>query len=322
MIHAPQFWTKKNHLSYLLLPLSLFYFLGFLLIRLFNKRKKISKPVICIGNLVAGGAGKTPVAIAIGKILQEMHINFAFLSRGYMNDGSKFLLLKKGENFDAKKVGDEPLLLSENATTFVAKNRFFGAAQIERMKNFQAIILDDGLQNNSLFFDYGIMVVDANLAFGNEFMIPAGPMREPLKLGLKKIDLVIVIGELTKYLKEKLRHKKIIKAEIIPTNLSEFKNKKLFAFAGIAYPEKFFATLKKNNLNLVQTKSFIDHYSYKKSDLEKLLKEAEKQDAKLITTKKDWVKFSAEYKEKIAYLDIAVKFENEEILKTELKKIL
>jgi len=322
MIRTPSFWIKKNLISYLLLPLSAVYFLGLIIIRLTSKKKKISKPVICIGNLIAGGSGKTPTAIAIGKILQEMAVDFAFLSRGYMNDGSRFIMLQKGEKAKASQVGDEPLLLSEVAKTFVAKDRFFGASQIENMKDIKMIILDDGMQNNLLYCDYTIMVIDATLGFGNEFLLPAGPMREPLFIGLKRVDLVVAIGELNEDLKRKLSGKKIIQAQILPLNAQKFKHKKLIAFGGLAYPQKFFSTLKNIGLEVVLTKEFPDHYSYKESDLEKLVKLAEKHKAELITTKKDWVKFSQSFKEKISYLDIDLQLENEELLKSELKKFL
>lgn len=322
MIKTPQFWTKRNMLSYGLLPLSFLYFLIHFLIKIFTKKQKISKPVICIGNLIAGGSGKTPTAIALGKIFQELKIDFAYLSRGYKSDGSKFLMLKKNGNNNPAKVGDEPVLLSEIATTFVAKDRFFGASRIERMKNIQALILDDGMQNNNLEFDFTIMVIDGNLAFGNEFLIPAGPMREPLNSGLKRVDLIVVIGKLDEKNKAKLKDKLIVNAKIKAVNLEEFRDKKLFAFAGLAYPQKFFQTLKNNNLEIVGTKEFYDHYAYKNSDLEKLMNLARKQNAKLITTKKDWVKFSPKYKEKISYLDIELEFDDKELIKMQLAKFL
>ena len=122
-----------------------------------------------------------------------MGVEFAYLSRGFMRDGSSFLMLRKNDNNKAEQVGDEPLLLIETAPTFVSQDRLFGARQVEQMKQFNLIVLDDGMQNNSLQSDYGILVVDGQIGFGNEFAIPAGPMRETLKTGLDKSDLVVVI---------------------------------------------------------------------------------------------------------------------------------
>lgn len=322
MIKTPKFWAEKNLFSFLLLPLSFLYFLGLKTSIFFTKTKKISKPVICVGNIIAGGSGKTPVAIALGKILQEMNISFAYLSRGYMGDDSQFLLLQK-EHFDkAHQVGDEPLLLSENATTFIAKNRFFGANQIDKIKKFSAIILDDGMQNNSLHRDFTIMVIDEKIGFGNGFLIPAGPMREKLESGLAKTDLVVIIGKLNKNLEEKISGKSFVEAKIIATNLSDFSGKKLIAFCGIGYPSKFFSFLEKQGIKAIQTFSFSDHYKYTKKDLENLLKIAKGENAQLITTKKDWIKFSSHFQKKISYLNIELEFENKELVKNMLQKIL
>ena len=261
MIKTPKFWTKKNVISISLLPLSFIYFLGFFLKDLFTKTHKISKPVICVGNLIAGGSGKTPTAIAIGEILHEMGVSFAFLSRGYMADESKFLMLRSEDNNKAQQVGDEPLLLVETATTFVSKDRLFGAKQIEAMNGYSAIVLDDGMQNNSLHRDLTIMVVDGKIGFGNDFLIPAGPKREPLFLGLKKVDFIVVIGKASCDLLSKFQDKKVIQANLIAKNIEVFENKKLLAFCGLAYPEKFFNFLKQKGLDVIEEKSFADRKS-------------------------------------------------------------
>lgn len=322
MLKTPKFWTEKNLISCALLPASFFYFLGFLLVKFFTKTVKISKPVICIGNLIAGGSGKTPTAIAIGKILHEMSADFAFLSRGYMSDGSSFLQLQKDGNHQASQVGDEPLLLIETAPTFVATNRLFGAKQIEKNNSFKMVVLDDGIQNDSLFRDYTILVVDANIAFGNNFLIPAGPMRETLSMGLKKTDLVLIVGEADEKLLQKFIGKKVAKAKIVPTNLNDFLGKKLVAFCGLAYPQKFFSLLQKNGIELVESIGLPDHYLYRDADLEALCKIAKKNNAELVTTKKDWIKFSPNFQSKISYLNIELELEDKELIKSELKKFL
>ncbi|MBM3579375.1 MAG: hypothetical protein FJX34_01215, partial [Alphaproteobacteria bacterium] len=105
MFKTPKFWLRKNLIAIALLPFSVLYLLGFFLVKIFSRPQKISKPVVCVGNLIAGGSGKTPTAIAVGKILREMGVDFAFLSRGYMNDGSKFLLLRDHDN-KVEQTGD------------------------------------------------------------------------------------------------------------------------------------------------------------------------------------------------------------------------
>ncbi len=322
MLKTPKFWTKKNLISYTLLPFSWLYLAGFLLVRFFTKTTKISKPIICVGNVIAGGSGKTPVAIAIGKIMHEMMVDFAFLSRGYMNDGSSFLLINKGDVFKASQVGDEPLLLAETASTFVTTSKILGAKQLESNNKFQAIILDDGMQNNALHRDYTIMVVDGKIGFGNGFLIPAGPMRESLNMALKKTDLIVVVGNADQNLLQKLSDKKIAKAKIIPININEFIGKKIIAFCGLAYPQKFFSLLKENGVELIEEISFPDHYPYKESDLESMCKISEKENLRIVTTKKDWIKFSPKYRKKISYLDIELVFEDKELIRKELKKFL
>jgi tetraacyldisaccharide 4'-kinase len=236
-----------------------------------------------------------------------------------MSDGSKFLLLRKFDNNKAKQVGDEPLLLIETAPTFVSQNRLFGARQIERMTEFKLVVLDDGMQNESLYRDFTIMVVDGKIGFGNGFLIPAGPMRETLGTGLKKADLVVIIGEPKADLLKKLEGKTIIKSKVIPTNMDKFFGKKLIAFCGLAYPKKFFSFLCDEGFDVIETYDFPDHYLYKNEDLKKLCQRAEEKNATLITTRKDWVKFSPSYQQKITHLDIALELENKELIKKMLE---
>lgn len=322
MLKTPKFWIKKSPISLLLLPLSGLYLIGFMIAKVISRPQKISKPIICVGNIIAGGSGKTPTAIALGKILNQMGIKFAYLSRGYMNDGSKFLMLKKDDNLKAKQTGDEPLLLLETAPTFVAKDRVFGAKQIESMNQFEAIILDDGMQSNKIVRDYTIMVVDGKIGFGNGLLIPAGPMRESLDQGIKKSDLIVIIGEENQEIRTKFSQKKIVSAQIKITNLDLFRDKKLVAFCGLAYPQKFFDLIEKSTLELIEKQSFADHHHYKIDELDSLLKKSEQKNAQLITTKKDWVKFPKTYQEKIPYLDIELQFDDENLIKDELVKIL
>lgn len=292
------------------------------------KPYKISKPVICIGNFIAGGSGKTPVAIAVGKLLQKLvaqnnnsDFKFSYLSSGYKGGGEKFQRVVQ-EKHSAKKVGDEPLILSEVATTFVAKKRLFGAQEIDKIKEIKAIILDDGMQNNSLRKDLTIAVIDGNVGFGNGFLIPAGPMRDVFETDLAKIDFAVVVGDAKEEVIAKLKDKKIVHARLTANNLQEFMNCKLIAFCGLAYPEKFFSFVEKQGANIVQRISFSDHYAYSDSDLRKLLKLAENKKAQLVTTKKDWIKFSQDFKEKISYLDVELKFADEDFVMAELKRVI
>ena len=152
--------------------------------------------------------------------------------------------------------------------------------------------------------------------------IPAGPMREPIEWGLKKADLVVLIGEGDEDLNKKLSGKKIVKAEILPKNIEKFRNQKLIAFCGLAYPKKFFSLLEEQGLEVIETQSFPDHYHYQTSDLDNLCKAAKDKGATLITTRKDWVKFPKPLQDNIAYLDIELLFKDDSLLRSKLRKIL
>lgn len=320
-IKTPKFWLYRNFISYSLLPLSFVYKVVAVLIAHMRKSEKVSKSVVCIGNITLGGSGKTPVALAIGKILHEIGIEFAYLSRGYSGKRTQYGYVDKSRSM-SRDVGDEPLILAEVAPTFIAKDRVRGAKEIARNNKIQMIVLDDGMQNNALEKDLSILVVDAKVQFGNEFLFPAGPLRESIAEGLAKTDIVIVVGEIDTKLRQTLAGKKVISAKIKSNNLDRFGGKKLMAFCGLAYPEKFFSFLADQGLNVIDTEAFMDHHFYKISELEWLIAEAKKQDAKLITTKKDWVKFPANFQRKIEYLDIDLELENKDFVKDELKKLL
>lgn len=307
------------------------YFIGSLFLGFSKKTKKISKPVICIGNFIVGGSGKTPTAIAIGEIFKEIilenksqkEFEFSYLSAGYMggsDDRESFISLRDGE-YSANDVGDEPMILNEVAATYVAKNRVIGAQKIEVIDKIKTIILDDGMQNDSLHKDLTIAVVDGKIGFGNGFLFPAGPMRQTLNSGLKKVDFIVVIGDAKEELLDKISSKKIIQAKLVANNLEEFSGQKLIAFCGLAYPQKFFSFLERSNLEVLSTKSFPDHYFYKDLDLNELCLDAENKGAKLVTTKKDWIKFSKNFQKKIGYLDVELEFLDKDFIKKELKRV-
>ncbi len=327
---TPQFWHQNNLksklISWVLLPISWLYLLGHLLDFYYQKPKKTACNVICIGNLVAGGAGKTPVALAIGKILQNLAINFSYLSGGYGGKIKDFTLVNS-QIHNSTQVGDEPLLLAQTAKTFITKDRFLGCKQIVEIIPIKShknlVIIDDGLQSSDIYKNLAIMVIDGNYGFGNGLIIPAGPLREPIKFGIKKADLIVIIGEdkhkiAAKITQEFAGNKKIITAKITPTNQQKFINKSLIAFSGIARPEKFFDSLKLIDTNIISQISYPDHYQYKNKEIEKLLKLSKKKQATLITTKKDWVRLDKIYQKQIEYLDIAVEFDNVDYLKEQL----
>ena len=318
---TPQFWHKKSLISYLLLPLSLFYLFGHF-VNFFRKTPfKINKPVICIGNLVAGGAGKTPVAIALGKILEELDIDFTYLSAGYGGDIKDFTLVNKSKH-NSQNVGDEPLLLAEIASTFISRNRLLGAQKIALMPEKKLIIMDDGFQNPTIIKDFSILVIDGNYGFGNGFIIPAGSLREPARIGIKRADLVVIIGEdKFKIAQNFCMGKKVVKAKIITVNADQFYKKSVIAFCGIGRPEKFFDSLEQSKINIITKFSYADHHQYEAVEIEKMMNLAKENKAKLITTKKDWVRLKPVHQNQIEYLDIKVELDDVAYFKDKLTKL-
>lgn len=310
-IKTPKFWRKIGFISTLMLPLSILYWLLFNLNKIIIKQYRSSLKVVCIGNLTAGGSGKTPVAIAVGKKLQKRGIKFAFLSSGYKGQGRNFAKVDKDSL--ASEVGDEPILLSEVADTYVTDNRVVAIKKLEEM-DYEVVVLDDGLQNNSLHKDYKIVVVDGLTKFGNGLLLPAGPLRQPVTSGLKGADKILVVGgadnQMRLLLQKNRNISKVTEAEIVAKNHKKLQKGPVIAFCGLAYPEKFFGFLKKLDFEVVEAIEYSDHHDYKNEELQVLLQKSEEKDAILLTTKKDWVKFKSEFRKKINFLEIELVIED------------
>lgn len=319
MIKTPKFWLKTSLISLILSPFSLIYWIVFIIKKKLTKEHKISKKIICIGNLTAGGSGKTPTAIAIGKILKNLQIDFAYLSRGYGGSNRNVMKLIKEEDYESELTGDEPLILKNSANTYISKNRVNGAIFIDKNDDCLAIILDDGYQNNSLHKDFNILVIDGKYGFGNRFLLPAGPLRQDIKSGLKQADLIITIGEINNNLLKILPKNKVIESNVIIRNIENYQNQNFLAFCGIGYPQKFFDLLIKNKINLIKKIEYPDHYQYKIEDLDKIYDIAKKNNLAIITTEKDWIKFPNSYQEKIKFLEIELIFSDPQLIE---KKIL
>ena len=322
MLKTPEFWYNKNiHSkikSYILFPLSILWVLIDEFKRHFSKTYKSKLKVVCIGNLTVGGTGKTPFSIYTYKLLKNLGYNPVFLTRGYGG-------LKKGplevNNFHHfQDVGDESILLSRVGTTIVSSNRSLGAKFIEKHENkFNIIIMDDGLQNYQLKQDIKFLLVDKKLKLGNGYCLPAGPLRQPIKRGIKDIDKIILTGENQKVEKDLFKSFDIpvIKSNIKTTSLPKIKKEKLLAFCGLANPNKFFDTLKKNGYEISFTKKFPDHYVYKKDDINNLILDANNRKLKLITTEKDYVKIT-ENKKHIHFLPMELELSVKDKLNFEL----
>jgi tetraacyldisaccharide 4'-kinase len=318
MLSKPKFWQKDCFTAHLLLPFSALYFLFLRFKNSFVKTQKLNAKIICIGNAVVGGAGKTPTAIKISQIIksQNPHAKIAFVSKGYKGYQKAPILIDLSTH-TPNQVGDEPLLLAKHAPCFVGKNRV-KTCQFAIEQGYQILILDDGLQDNKLHKDINFLVVDGGYGFGNFMPLPAGPLRDRIDFAAKNISAAIIIGKDEAGVKDYITRKIIPKCEIVfavfETNQKPNNQQKYFAFAGIGRPEKFFETLQKNDFILAQTQSFSDHYYYNNSDEENLLQQAQNLNAKLITTEKDFVKLSPEFQKQVEVLKVELNLE-EQIIK-------
>jgi tetraacyldisaccharide 4'-kinase len=276
-------------------------------------------PVICIGNFTAGGGGKTPTAIAVAAALAEMGRKPAFLTRGYGGASTGPAFVKPGQG--AEDVGDEALLLAAVAPTMVSADRAAAAESIEASDS-DVIVMDDGFQNPSLAKDLSLVVVDAAAGIGNGLVMPAGPLRAPLEAQMARAGALIVIGdgERAGRLSEAFaaQGKPVLKARMVPCQDKRWLSVlPVIGFAGIARPEKFFATLRNNGARLIDNRAYPDHYRYSERQARSLLKEAQAYNAMLVTTEKDWVRLpddpesaAGELKHRSRPFAIAVEFED------------
>lgn len=297
-------WYKRTLLNYLLFPLSVVWKVATYL-RMKKKGKEVSSVVVCIGNITVGGAGKTPFTIFLATELKKKGISVAILSRGYKGKIKQKFLLVDNKKHKASLVGDEALLLSKVAPLVIAKNRALGA-QFLANQNYKVILMDDGLQNNSLKKDINILLFNTLNPFGNNFIIPAGPLRETLNSVKNRINVVVGVGEKNIELCNLINNINLkyinasINAKLDNIDLTE----KYLAFASIAYPEKFFNTLTKCGIKVSIYKTFSDHYLYKDADIENLINIANVNNLKLITTSKDYVKINPNFYSSIYNLEI------------------
>jgi tetraacyldisaccharide 4'-kinase len=319
-MRTPKFWynQKSSALSFLLAPLGRVYGLTHNIIHKFTKPWQSPIPVICVGNLVAGGHGKTPAALSICNILKSNRKAVHFISRGYKGSLSGPLLVDP-KIHTANEVGDEPLLLSEIAPTWISANREASIILAHKM-GAEIIIMDDGFQNPSVKKDLSIIVVDGEIGFGNGHLIPAGPLREDMATGLSRASAIIIIGEDKLDLKSMLSNftthppqdpLKVITAQLKPVaNPQSISKKKVLAFTGIGRPEKFFNTLAKMDCNIIRTKSFADHHQYTKKEIASLHKIARIDNAQLITTSKDYVRLTASQQKYIIAVPVILDWED------------
>ena len=320
-MRTPDHWQKNNLVSRLLIPLGWVYFQLSLWRHKIARRVDIGVPVICVGNIVAGGAGKTPTAMYLGKLLSK-HFKVAFLTRGYGGAFSGPIKVDQHKH-TFQDVGDEALLLSKIAPTWVSKNRLDGGLAA-KMDGAQILLMDDGFQNPTIGKTFSFLVFDGPYGLGNNQLIPSGPLRETLGRGMSRADAVVIIGEDLHDLQSKIpKNIPLFSVAISPVISRKLKAaKSVIGFAGIGRPRKFLETLKTLNVDIQDFVPFPDHHKFRNSEIEDLIKKASKTGAQLVTTTKDFVRLPPNTINSITAMDIELNWVNQNQIKALLEQVL
>lgn len=285
---------------------------------------RVPVKVVCIGNIVAGGAGKTPVAASIAKRLLDAGSNPHFLSRGYGGTSKGPLLVEAGKHRSVD-VGDEPLLLSRLCPTWVSVERRLGC-EAAAEAGAKVVVMDDGHQNPVVLKDLSLVVFDGGFGFGNGHAIPAGPLREPAAFGLRRADAVVIVGDDTTNIAEDLAKAHyqgpVLSAHIEPSpEANQLSGKPVIAFAGIGRPDKFLATLRSIGCDVRRFHSFADHHVYGVGEISAIMDEAETSGVQAVTTEKDWVRLPDDIKDRVTAVGVTIVWDDEAALDDLLSKV-
>ena len=319
----------KNLRRVFLFPvLSLLSFVWLLLhnVRIICGRyEKMPVPVVCVGNITLGGAGKTPTVIYLAKHLRKNNIKVHVVSRGY---GGKYkdTVLVDRKIHTASNVGDEPLLISKYANVWVSKKKREGILAAYKA-GAEIVLLDDGHQNFSITKNMNILVLDTEVCLQDQRIFPLGNLRENPSSAISRADFLFCIGHKisrTKLRKtfNQLHSTKIVEGEFKANISPFFKKHKLVAFCGIGRPEKFFSMLRRLDLEIIEEYSYPDHHFYSNKELNKILGVAKDNNALVVTTEKDFVKLPSTFTKKIYSVDIELHLEKNESLLKDLKNLV
>lgn len=326
-MRAPGFWwrapDRPGLLPRLLAPLGWLYAAGTAR-RLRQPGYVPQVPVICVGNLTAGGAGKTPTVIALIERLSARGRKVHVVSRGYGGSLTGPVRVVEAQH-SAAEVGDEPLLLSAFAPVWVSRDRAAGVRAAEAA-GAEVILMDDGFQNPAVKPALSLVVVDAGKGFGNTRCIPAGPLREPVAAGLARADLVLTIGDAQAQAQFDARWGPLpvphLRGALRPLQMGmDWKGERLLAFAGIADPARFFATLRAEGAELVRGEALSDHEMLSETLLRRLEAEAAAAGAQLVTTEKDAARLPAQWRPKVLTLVVRLKLDDWAPLEAQLDRL-
>ena len=297
LIKKPRFWDseKISIYSIILYPISIIYFFLLTIIKKLKKNQNFEVTIVCVGNIYLGGTGKTPLVYEIYNILNSIGKNPA--------------IIKKYYNY----LEDEISLLKSKSIVFSEKNRSLAIKELIENK-YDTAIMDDGFQDSSIQKNFSILCFNEKQWIGNGLLIPAGPLRENLN-SLSRANCIFINGKKNTNIEKqinKIKENNIFYTKYVPKNISNFSNKKIIAFAGIGNPINFFELIKDNNLNLIDYRSFPDHYNFSEKDLNDLILKAKNNDAILLTTEKDYFRINNSFKNSIEKLEVKLEIENKD----------
>ncbi len=308
-MRAPRFWYTGGLASLALAPLGAAWALGAILRERAGRPHRAPVPVVCVGNLVVGGTGKTPVALSIAHRLSGA----AFLSTGHGGSLAGPVLVDPVRH-DHAQVGDEALLLARLAPCWVARDRVAGA-RAAAAHGAACLVMDDGYQDPSLAKDLSILVVDGHVGFGAGRCVPAGPLREPVSRGLARADAVAILGEDRAHVARRVGGLPILRGKLEPeAEAAALAGRHVVAFAGIGRPAKFFDTLRSIGAQVIEARAFPDHHPYTPAEIGHLRDFAAAHAAVLATTAKDFVRLPPGVREDVAVVRVTVTWEDEAAL--------
>lgn len=332
-MRAPAFWQEGRAglatglsarlLAMLLAPIGRLY--GAITAwRMGRPVERAALPVICIGNFTVGGTGKTPAALAIAALLEEIGERPAFLTRGHGGRLRGPVQVDPQQHGHAD-IGDEPLLLARGAPVIVSGDRPAGANEAGQI-GASVIVMDDGFQNPSLAKDLSLILVDGAVGVMNGLCLPAGPLRAPLERQWEHADALIVMGEGApgEALAEQARARDlpVFRARLEPDAqaVAALRERRCLAFAGIGRPQKFFDTLAEARIDIADSVAFPDHHPYRAQDITRLQERAAQDGLKLVTTEKDAVRLPE--LDDLAVLPVTARFDDAPALLALLRRAI